>query len=197
VLTLKKVAVTGGLASGKSSVCRILQSLGAYVISADAIVHELLSSNFKLKQQIIEKLGAGVLTGDQLDRKKIAQIVFKNPEQLDLLEQLIYPLVFHEIDTLYKKIKDNKQYRLFVVEIPLLFESGTAGFYDAIVAVVADENTCRKRFHEAGHPLEEYDQRMRYQLTPEEKAARADYIIVNDGNLDTLKKHVLELNQEL
>jgi dephospho-CoA kinase len=78
VLTLKKVAVTGGLSSGKSSVCKILKECGAYVVNSDDIVHQLLDPHTAIGQQIIELLGAGVVVDGQFDRKKIAQAVFEN-----------------------------------------------------------------------------------------------------------------------
>ena len=91
MLKLKRAAVTGGLSCGKSSVCRILSELGAYVVSADKIVHQLLSSDANLGQEIVHLLGPSVLVNQTLDRSRIAHIVFHDSELLKALEALVHP----------------------------------------------------------------------------------------------------------
>lgn len=190
MLTLKKVAVTGGLASGKTSVCRILESCGAYVVSADEIVHQLLSPNTKTGQKVINLLGTDVFSDQTIDRKKIAEKVFSHPEKLLALEEILHPAVFEEIERLYNQIKHQSQYSLFVAEIPLLYESKTKhSFFDFIVAVVADPKLCKKRLGSD----EEYARRMKRQLTQEEKALLADFTLVNNGDRQELKQNVLNL----
>lgn len=194
MLRLKKIAITGGVASGKTSVCQFFKELGAYVVSADALVHELLTPETDLGQKVIRSFGSDILKHGQIDRKLLAEKAFKTPEQLRYLEQLIHPVVLSKIEELYKEACRSNKYTSFVVEIPLLFEIGGAGVYDITVAVLSDEVKARKRFEQAGHKPTEYDLRMSRQLTPEQKANQADYTIQNTGSLSDLRKEVLSLN---
>ncbi len=194
MLDLKKIAITGGVASGKTSVCQLFKELGAFVVSADAIVHELLTPETDLGQQIIRSFGSDLVKNGKLDRRLLAERVFHDPERLRQLEQLIHPVVLRRIEELYSAVKDEK-YTSFVVEIPLLFEIGASSFYDITVAVLSDEESSRSRFEQAGYESTEYDLRRLRQLSPKEKAKRADYIIQNKGSLSDLRKEVLSLNR--
>lgn len=186
-----KIAVTGGLASGKTTVCRILEGYGAYVVDADLIVHRLLSSNKELQRQIVAWLGPEVVVGQQLDRTKIAAKVFSNPKKLQALEQLIHPAVSHEIETLYQTVHTQGAHTLFVAEVPLLFEAGQDPFYDAIIVVVAEAAVCRKRFVSSGaHSAHEFDQRMARQWPMDTKAARSQYVIQNNTTLVALQEQI-------
>lgn len=199
MLKLKKVAIIGGLSSGKSSVCRILKELGAYVVSADKIVHQLLSSDTHLGQEIVKLLGSDVLVNQKLDRSRIARIVFHNPKLLIALEELIHPAVYRELDKDYERQRSlSNPPPLFVAEIPLLFESGGKRDYDAVVAVVADLEICRDRFEKAtGNDQTEFNKRMARQLSLNEKAMLADYVIMNNGTISDLQQTTRELYQEL
>lgn len=191
MLTLKKVAVTGVLSSGKSTVCRFLKELGSYVVSADAIVHQLLSLESAVGQQIISLLGTDIVTDRKFDRKKIADKVFSHPDLLRALEQILHPVVFEEIKNKYHQIQNEQKHPLFVAEIPLLYESKSEHFYDAVIAVVADPQVCRKRFKQQSQQDDsEFDRRMNRQLSSHEKIARAQFVIHNDGSLDQLKQQV-------
>lgn len=197
MLKLKKIAITGGVASGKSSVCQLFKELGAFVVNADAIVHELLAPNTDLGQQIIRTLGPDVISEGKISRRIVAEKVFKDPKSLEALERLIHPAVLKEIEKSYLDASKRGGYSSFVVEMPLLFEIGNQGSYDVIVAVVADEAVAKKRFMTAGFQPEEYDQRMRRQINPQEKALRADYVLYNQGSLADLRKQVIALNQTI
>ena len=191
---MKKVAVTGGIASGKSSVCRIFRSCGAYVVNADEIVHQLLSPSTVIGQQVIKLLGTEIVRDDQLDRKKIAKKVFLDSQKLQALENLLHPAVLNEIEKVYRQIKDSKTYALFVAEIPLLYESESEKFYDAVIAVISEPENCKNRFQEAtGYSSIEYERRMERQMHPEVKAAKANYVIINNGTFEELKEKALKI----
>lgn len=195
---LKKIAVTGGLASGKSTVCKIFRDLGAHVVSADEIVHNLLSSKTALGQQVIDLIGNDVVVNGQIDRSKIAKKVFNNRALLQSLQNILHPAVGVEIEKQYQQVKTEGHVELFVAEIPLLFEGGKKGNFDATVAVVADSESSRQRFMAStGYDKEEYDKRMAQQLSPEEKAKRADYVINNRGTLQQLQQTVIKLYKSL
>ena len=184
MLNLKKIAVTGGLSAGKSTVCEIFRQLGAYVVSADEITHQLLSSGTATAQQIIDLLGSDIIQGNELDRKKFAAQVFSEPDLLAALEKIIHPAVFNEIERKYSQVSREKKHSLFVAEIPLLYEAGEEKNFDAIITVTASRELCRKRY--AGSS-EEFDKRMARQISPEHKANKAHYIIQNNGSFEDLK----------
>ncbi len=197
MLKLKKVAITGGVASGKSTVCKVFQDLGAFAIDADKIVHELLSPNTNLGQKIIRLLGEDVLENGKFNRRLIADKVFKDPEILHALETLLHPAVLLRIEELYQAACQNDKARLFAVEIPLLYEIGQENSYDAVIAVLASDEKSREHFRKAGHSDQEYDRRMKRQWQPHEKASRAQYTIKNDGSYDELCRKAEQLYKTL
>ncbi len=199
MLNLKKVAVTGGLSSGKSSVCRIFKNLGAYVVSADEIVHQLLSTDDQLCEAVVDLLGPSVLVGQKLNRSRIAELVFRDRKALKSLEELIHPEVNKKIEEDYQRQKQHPHSPpLFIAEIPLLFETGGERHYDFTIAVVADQKTCCARFAKKMHLSEdEFKMRMAMQMDPALKARLADAVLVNTGSLDDLSKDVEMLFFEL
>lgn len=197
MLKLKKIAITGGVASGKTSVCQFFKELGAYIVNADAIVHELLVPNTDLGQQIIRQFGPEIIKNGQISRRILAEKAFKDPKQLEKLEKLIHPAVLRKIEELFANARNKGSYTSFVVEIPLLFEIGAEDFYDVIVTVFSDETLARKRFEQSGFQQPEYDLRMKRQLTPQHKANKSHYTIHNNGSLDDLRSEVIKLNQTI
>jgi dephospho-CoA kinase len=195
MLKLKKVAITGGVASGKTSVCQFFKELGAYVVNADAIAHKLLKSDTDLGQQIIRQFGPEIIKNGQISREVIAEKAFKDPKQLKNLEKLLHPAVLQKIEEEYTAACNQGSYSSFVVEIPLLFEIGAEDSYDVIVAILADEAQAKNRFEKAGFQKTEYDLRMNRQLTPKQKAAKSHYTIQNNGSLDNLRHEVVKLNR--
>jgi len=186
MLKLNKVAVTGGLSCGKSSVCRIFKELGATVVSADEIVHQLLSPQVPDGQQVIKLLGSDIVVNGQIDRSRIAKKVFNDTTLLYSLEKILHPAVNDEIEKHYRNALSNDKSKLFVAEIPLLFESDF-GQFDATIAVIADYNICKQRFEQStGCEKDEFDKRMARQLSPEEKVQMADFVIHNNGSLEDL-----------
>ncbi|KAF3362823.1 Dephospho-CoA kinase [Chlamydiales bacterium STE3] len=197
MLNLLKVAVTGGLSSGKSTVCQIFRGLGAHVVSADEIVHQLLSPDTCFGQEVIKLLGVEIVIDKMIDRKSIANKVFKNPQLLHQIEKILHPAVFTEMKKGYQSAKASSS-PLFVAEVPLLIEAHQDSWFDVVIAVLANEETSRKRFVEStGFSEEEYRLRMSRQLTPSQKAEKAHYIIFNDGDFTTLENQVHHLYHNL
>lgn len=197
MLVLKKVAVTGGLSCGKSSVCRFFRKLGAYVVSADEVVHQLLSPETQLGQDVARLLGQDIIVDGRVDRAIIAKKVFNDPKLLNSLENLLHPAVRKEINHQYEQVRREGKHRLFVAEIPLYYEGNGAKDYDAVVAVVADPEKSKQRFKQAGFNSEEFEKRSSRQLSPDEKAKRADYVITNNGSLEDLEQSVKEVYDKL
>jgi len=191
VLKLRKIAVTGGLSCGKSQVCRFFKDLGAYVVSADDVVHQLLSPKTSIGQQVIALLGSDIVNADHIDRSAVASHVFQNPDLLAKLEALLHPAVKREIDRHYQEACHQAKASLFVAEIPLLFETGAQEDFDYTIAVIADPEACKERFKQTtGYGQEEFSQRMKRQMSPDEKAALADFTLTNNGSLNDLEKTV-------
>lgn len=194
---LKRLAVTGVLACGKSSVCRFFKQLGAYVVNADEIVHKLLSPRTVLGKQVIQLLGSDIVIDAKISRSVIARKVFDRPNLLKELEALLHPKVFKEIEKHYRKARRQRA-PLFVAEVPLLFEVQAEQYFDYTLTVTADHERCLQRFHEAtGATIEEYKKRMARQLSSEEKAKRADFVINNNGSLEEMQQQVIQLFQKL
>lgn len=187
MLKLRKIAVTGGLAAGKSTVCQFFKELGAYVVSADAVVHQLLSPKTDVGRRVIALLGSDILKGDVIDRKKVSEKIFSHPDTLHALEKIIHPAVFDVIEMQYQQIKKAKRHRLFIAEIPLLYETGASDQFDTVIAVTAAPALCKERFK---HSEAQFDARKERQLNPEIKERRADYVIQNNGTLEELRAQV-------
>jgi len=199
MLKLEKIAITGGLSCGKSSVCRFLSQLGAYVASSDNIVHQLLSTDTKLGQEIINLLGTKILVDQKINRSLVAEIVFQDFDLLQALEKITHPVVYNEIDKEFQK-QERKypQPALFVAEIPLLFESDCRIRFDSTVVVIANEEVCIKRFKETNRStFDQYKKRVSRQIPILEKAKLADYVLINEGSLLDLKEKTLDLYRKL
>ncbi len=193
MLKLKKIAITGGVASGKSTVCQLFQKLGAYVVSADAIAHELLDPNTDLGRQILSMLGTSILQDGKISRQLVAEKVFRDPKKLHELEQILHPEILRRIECDYESASRAGNYTLFIVEIPLLFEIGAERLFDVTIAVIADEPIAKQRFKSEN----EYERRMSRQWSPAQKTIKANYTIKNNESLNDLEAQVKQLNSTL
>ena len=174
---MKKIAVTGTLGAGKSTVCKIFAEQGAYVVNADDIAHRLLEEECRPK--VIQLLGLEIVVDGKINRQRVAKLVFKNPQKLKQLEAILHPAILKQL----KLSMSQKPHKLFVAEIPLLFELGWNTYFDQTLCVTR-----------ASYQFTEEDAlRTSYQLSPEEKAKRADFVINNDGGINELKKKTLNL----
>ena len=188
MLKIKKIAVTGALAAGKTTVCKIFKELGAYVVSADEIVHQLLSPGTDVGQQVASLIGSDIISGNTFNRKKIAAKVFSQPDLLTALERIVHPVVFNEIEKQYQQVSQEGKCPLFVAEIPLLYETNNEGNFDGVISVLAPPNLCCERFIEqTQNSSDEFNQRMSRQMAPQGKADRAHYTIENCGTFKELK----------
>lgn len=183
---MRKVAVTGSVASGKTTVCQFFQELGAYVISADAIVHQLLTPSNPVGQKVIELFGDEIVVEGKIEREEIAKRVFRNPSLLTKLEKLLHPEVQKVIETTYKQVS-SLSFPLFIAEVPLLYEAGLESFYDAVIVVSANREQAKERFK--GEDFERREDRL---IPLSEKILKADYLIENKGSLELLHKSVIK-----
>lgn len=194
MLKLKKLAITGGLSSGKTTVGLLFKDLGAFFISADEIVHNLLKPASIIGQKVIQLFGPDIVENNSLNRKKIAQKAFLNVKLLKALEALIHPIVYAEIEKEYQHVRQAGKHPLFIAEIPLLYELFKQSEFDIVITVTADLSICQKRFIKQTHQtIKEFEQRMAQQINPKEKAKKSGYVIKNNGSLADLKDQVTKL----
>jgi len=186
------IGLTGGIAAGKSEALAALARLGAATISSDAVVHELLDAE-PLLGRIGERWGEDVVRGGRVDRTRVGEIVFASREELSWLESQIHPLVGERIGAWLADLPP--QTEVAVVEVPLLFESEMEKVFDTTLAVVAGDEVRRRRAEARGHAL--VGEREARQLGQDEKAARADHVIENDGSIEDLERDLSGLLAKL
>jgi dephospho-CoA kinase len=186
------IGLTGGIAAGKSEALAAFSRLGAATLSSDAVVHELLDSE-PLVGRLVERWGAEVAPGGTVDRARIGEIVFADPDQLTWLERQIHPLVGERIGGWLAGLPPETE--VAVIEVPLLFESGMEKAFDTTVAVVTEDELRRERAAARGHTL--VDEREARQLAQAEKAERAEHIVENHGSLDDLERALSGLIERL
>jgi dephospho-CoA kinase len=190
---LALIGLTGGIAAGKSETLRLLGELGAETLSTDAVVHELLGTD-EVLGVLRGRWGEQVVTeGGELDRARIAGIVFADPEQLAWLESVLHPRVGARVVE-WRGALDGKA-DVAVIEVPLLFEGSMAAIFDATIAVVAGDAIREQRA--AARGTGELEGRSSRQLSQDEKAARATFVVRNDGDLASLERQLRELWPQL
>jgi dephospho-CoA kinase len=191
VLKLLKIAVTGPISSGKSTVCELLSSFSAYIVSADDIVHKLLKSNNQLQDQIVNLLKIPIDFSSRDYRKLIAEVVFKDYDLLIKYEKLIHPLVEVELKNQFLNCTRSQTYKYFVCEVPLLYESGLDAFFDKTIFVNADEHLCKLRFTNKTHYSSlQWEQRMKRFSHLNKAMQNSSYVIYNNGTIQDLKNQI-------
>ena len=195
---MKVIGLTGGIASGKSTVSRFLAELGAVVIDADRVGHEAFKPGTKLFDAVVAAFGRQIVTpsGD-IDRNKLGKMVFGSHELLARLNQIMHPRIYDEVKA---QLESNRQQGVGVVvlEAALLLEAGWTSLVDEVWVTVASESTALRRLKKRmGLSEAEALARVRSQMTVEEKLKRADVVINNDGDLTELKTKVSKLWRKL
>lgn len=193
--TVPFVGLTGGMGAGKSTALNALRELGAEVISSDEVVHELYESP-EVVEALSGRFGREVAPAGRIDRAELARRAFATPEDRAWLEGLVWPLVGRRIASWLEHARSlDPPPRAAVVEVPLLFEAGLQEGYDATIAVLAEESLRRSRAQARGQVLlAERDAR---QLSQQEKAARATFVVQNDGTEQDLSRQLSEVLEKL
>jgi dephospho-CoA kinase len=191
------VGLTGGIASGKSSVSAMLAEQGAEIVDADLIARQVVMPGERAWQKILDHFGRGVLTEDgQVDRKKLADLVFADQAKLALLNEITHPDIFARVA---ERLEHNRDREVVVVlDAALLIETGLADRVDVVVVVDAgDEEEQVRRLTAKGLDERDARARMAAQLPAEARLARADLVIWNDGTFEELTARVDEVWDEL
>ena len=183
---MKIIGLTGGIASGKSTVSRALQDLGAIVIDADEVAHTIIEPGKPAWEDIVEHFGSEVLNPDQtIDREKLGAIVFNDPERLQELNQITHPRVGEQFKQMIKNIKSQQADAVLFIEVPLLYETHMDRICDEVWVVWVDEETQIQRLMKRdGLSREDALKRIDAQMSLDEKAKRADVVIDNSFSIE-------------
>jgi dephospho-CoA kinase len=180
------IGLTGGIGSGKSTVLALFKKKGAFTLDSDAIVHRLQKQKTVLNA-IKREFGSGVFAaGGELDRKKLAAVVFSSPARKKKLERMIHPLVRKEIYGRLKRRKGN----VTVVDVPLLYESGWKNEFDRVIVVNAALKNRVRRLKQKGFDAADIRRRIKAQWSLAKKARLADFVVDNNGPLARTKKQI-------
>lgn len=185
-----RVALTGGIGSGKSLVGEILEELGALVIDSDQLAREVIERGSPGYEEVITAFGDSILSEGQIDRAKLAAVVFKEKDLRKKLESIIHPLVREAAEKLARNLPSGA---ILVNQIPLLVESDGAKRFDYVITVSADEEIRRERLRLRGLRDYEITERMAAQVADLDRENIANYILRNDGSIDELNRAVEEL----
>lgn len=190
-----KVGLTGGIGAGKSTVADLFSQKGAVVIRSDELARQVIEPQTPGFQQVIDRFGKEFVNSEgYIDRAKLAQIVFQDDAALKDLENIVHPLVRSRTNQI---IDQHTSETIIVNEIPLLLEKKMESLFDFLVIVISSEKNRLERLAQRGLTTEQATARMSKQVSDDERKAAADFLIVNDGNLDQLEADVEKIWQTL
>lgn len=181
-----KFALTGNIASGKSCVEKFLNDNGFEVFDTDRLTHEILNNEaFNL---VVTEFGKEILTDNKIDRKKLGEIVFSDYKKRKALENIIHPVIKEKINAYFE---DNKQEKVVIVAVPLLFEANMDDMFDKIILVVADDELRLERLMKRNNlSREDAIMRIKSQLSQFAKLEDSDYVFHNNAGIENLKNQV-------
>ncbi|QES90037.1 dephospho-CoA kinase [Rhizosphaericola mali] len=186
-----KIGLTGGIGSGKSTVAKIFQTLGIPVFDADTVAKSIMNENAELKLKIQQQFGDATYKDDVLDRAYLANIVFKDPYQLAILNSLVHPATIQAAEDWFQK----QSVPYVIKEAALLFESGTAGNLDEVIGVYAPLTVRLARVKKRDNAdIEAIKNRMKNQIEEEMKMKLCDRIIYNNDS-EAILPQVLQLHK--
>ncbi len=191
---MKKIAICGNIASGKTTVQKFLEGKGYKVLDTDEVSHELLTIKNKELFEAFKNLDVFGDNGE-FSRYKVGQLIFSNEEYRKKIAEIMHPQIAREIE---KFFDENKSEELLFVGIPLLFEANMQGMFDKILFVYTDDDIRLKRLlARNNYTLTHAKARMNSQMTQEKKIQMSDYIINNNGDLEELYKNLFKLLEQI
>lgn len=191
-----RVGLTGGIASGKSTVSGMLSELGAIVVDADELAREVVAKGTRGLQLVVEAFGPEILGPDgEMDRPAVGRLIFADEAKRRVLEGIVHPLVFERYNELDESHMEDG---VIVHDIPLLVESGRADTFEVVIVVDTPQETQIERMlAQRGWTREEAEARIAAQASRAERLAVATYVIENTGTLEDLRQRVAEVFEDL
>jgi dephospho-CoA kinase len=197
-----RVGLTGGVACGKSTVAKMLADLGAQIVDADTIAHELYRPGQQVLQDLVKHFGAEILKPDgELDRAKLATLVFDGG-RVEELNKIVHPAVIRQQDQWMRSLGEKDPYAVAIVEAALILEAGVKDRFDRIMVVTCKPAQKVARFAQrtgtsADAARADVERRNKAQMPDEEKARRADFVIDNSGSVEETRHQVQRIYSEL
>jgi len=193
------VGLTGGIASGKSTVAKMFVKNGAHLIDFDRLAHEVQEPEKPAWKEVVNHFGEGILQPDKkIDRVKLGNIVFADKEKLSKLNNIVHPLVYQEWQSRLEKIFKKEKHAIVLSDIPLLFEGNMQDLFDlTILVLIAPEEQISRLIMRNGVIKEEAEKRLKSQMPISEKISLADIVIDNEGSISETEKRVGQVWKEL
>ena len=184
-----KLAITGGIASGKSTAAKYFENKGAYIFNADKESKKHLKSSLTLQKKIADIFGNEILINNKINFKALADVAFFNKTNNSILNGLMWPEIFLIINNTYEKIKTDKKHKIFIVDAALIFEANYISFFDYTLLITASKNKRLKRAVERRNiSLENIQNRILLQMPENKKKELASYTIMNNYSIENLHK---------
>ena len=189
------IGLSGGIGSGKSTVAKILADLGAVVIDADAIAKEVLEPGQVGYENVIHIFGEEVLdSSGNIDRKKLAELVFQDASKLSQLEAIVHPAVVARVGQIRESLPETSN---VVYDTPLLVERELQEQFDKVLIVLANLDIRKQRLVSRGLEMGDIEARLTNQVSDDQRSAVADFVIVNNGSPQELRDAVTKVWQQL
>jgi dephospho-CoA kinase len=187
-----KVGITGGIGTGKSEVCRILEKLGSVIIYADDLAKEILDTDESIKQKVRKTFGEDIYSSDgKLNRKKMARLIFLDESLKVNLEKIVHPVVIQKIIDKFEQLDKSNKQKLAFLEAALIYETGLDEVLDYVIVVDAAEDVCIKRVMQRDNVgKDEVVLRIKAQMPAAEKVGLADFVIHNNNEQRQLETNV-------
>ena len=184
-----KLAITGGIASGKSTAAQYFENKGAYIFNADKESKKHLKSSLTLQKKIAEIFGNEILINNKINFKILADVAFSSNTNNSILNGLMWPEIFLIINNTYEKIKNNGKHKIFIVDAALIFEANYLSFFDYTLLITASKNKRLKRAVERRNiSLENIQNRILFQMPENKKKELANHTIINNYSIENLYK---------
>ena len=183
--------LTGGVATGKSTAARIFHELGAEIIDADRIGHELLAKSSPAFPEIVERFGPAILEGSgEISRRLLGEVVFTDPEKLRMLNAIVHPRIIAEVERRAAALAAEDSHKVILVDAALIFEAGIGARFEKVIVTSCRPEQQTERLMHKGLTREEAERRIAAQIPAEEKTRRADFVIDSSGALENTRGQV-------
>ena len=194
-----RVALTGGIGTGKSTASKILNELGAFIFDADKEAKNILKNNETVQSELIAEFGTDIMSGDEkIDNNKLARIAFQDQDHQLMLNSIIHPYVFQEIDEIFDDVLEKGKNDIFVIDAALIYESGADTHMDYVIVITALLKIRMERaLQRETLSRDEILKRIDLQWPEEDKIALADFVIHNDSTEKELLNSISDIYNQL